>query len=130
MLVDAYRRPVVPYDAGPEAGRLGATAMLDVSDGLLADLGHIAEASGVAIDVRRAAFDVPPEFIDVAAALGVDPYPWILAGGDDHALAATFPDGTALGGQWRVIGQVLAGSGVTVDGAPFTDVPPGWDHFR
>ena len=56
-LVAAHLRPAPPYDAGPEAATLGATAMIDVSDGLLADLGHIADASGVAIDVRAAALD-------------------------------------------------------------------------
>ena len=56
-LIVAHLRPAPPYDAGPEAAALGATAMIDVSDGLLADLGHIAEASGVAIDVRAAALD-------------------------------------------------------------------------
>jgi len=56
-LIAAHLRPAPPYDAGPEAAALGATAMIDVSDGLLADLGHIAEASGVAIDVRTAALD-------------------------------------------------------------------------
>ena len=56
-LIVAHLRPAPPYDAGPEAAALGATAMIDVSDGLLADLGHIAEASGVAIDVRAADLD-------------------------------------------------------------------------
>ena len=56
-LIVAHLRPAPPYDAGPEAAALGATAMIDVSDGLLADLGHIAEASGVAIDIRAAALD-------------------------------------------------------------------------
>jgi thiamine-monophosphate kinase len=130
VLVDAYRRPLVPYAAGLAAGRMGATAMLDVSDGLLADLGHIADASGVAIDLSRQAFEVPQALTDVAAALGVDPYPWILGGGDDHALAATFPPLTVLTDEWRVIGHVSHGVGVTVDGEPYTDVPPGWDHFR
>ena len=50
-LVAAHLRPAPPYDAGPEAALLGATAMIDVSDGLLADLGHVAEASGVQVDV-------------------------------------------------------------------------------
>src|SRR6202000_307507 len=50
-LVAAHRRPAPPYDAGPEASRLGATAMIDVSDGLLADLGHVAAASGVHINL-------------------------------------------------------------------------------
>lgn len=130
LLVEAHRRPIVPYHAGPAAARLGATAMIDVSDGLLADLGHIAEASGVAIDVDRSAFDVPTAMRDAAAALGVDPYTWILGGGDDHALAATFPPLTLLNGDWQVVGMVRDGEGVTVDGEPYGDAPAGWDHFR
>ncbi|MEV1147621.1 AIR synthase-related protein, partial [Micromonospora sp. NPDC049799] len=128
VLVEAYRRPEVPYAAGPQAAEAGATAMIDVSDGLLADLGHVAKASGVGIDVRRDAFEVPRQMRDAAQALGVDPYAWILAGGDDHALAATFPP-TALPEGWRSIGTVTAGSGVTVDGRPW-EGPAGWDHFR
>ncbi|MEU5945421.1 thiamine-phosphate kinase [Micromonospora sp. NPDC047465] len=129
LLVEAYRRPEVPYGAGPHAARLGATSMIDVSDGLLADLGHVAKASGVALDVRRDAFEVPRQMRDAAQALGVDPYSWLLTGGDDHALAATFPPAVALPPDWRPIGRVTAGSGVTVDGAPY-DGPAGWDHFR
>lgn len=129
LLVEAYRRPVVPYAAGPSGARLGATAMIDVSDGLLADLGHVAEASGVAIDVELAAFDVPPQMRDAAAALGADIASWVLTGGEDHALAATFPPDTRLPDQWRVVGRVTDGSGATVDGRPY-DAPPGWDHFR
>jgi thiamine-monophosphate kinase len=130
LLVDAHRRPVVPYPAGPAAARAGATAMIDVSDGLLADLGHVAAASRVAIDLRREAFDIPDSMRDAAAALGVNPYSWILTGGDDHALAATFPAEAALPDDWRVIGQVREGDGVTVDGKPYTDGPTGWNHFR
>jgi thiamine-monophosphate kinase len=104
--------------------------MIDVSDGLLADLGHLASASGVAIDVRTGAFEVPAQMRDAAGALGVDPYAWILGGGDDHALAATFPAGTAVPEDWLVIGAVREGSGVTVDGRPYETGPAGWDHFR
>ncbi|SCE64641.1 thiamine-phosphate kinase [Micromonospora haikouensis] len=129
LLVEAYRRPQVPYAAGPHAARLGATAMIDVSDGLLADLGHVARASGVGIDVRRDAFEVPRQMRDAAQALGVDPYSWILAGGDDHALAATFPPAVALPDPWRIVGRVTEGTGVTVDGDAY-DGPTGWDHFR
>ena len=128
LLVDAYRRPQVPNAAGPAAARLGATAMIDVSDGLLADLGHLAAASQVAIDVQRDAFELPRQMRDAAHALGVDPYRWILAGGDDHALAATFPANVRLPDEWRVIGRVREGSGVTVDGKPY-EGPTGWQHF-
>jgi thiamine-monophosphate kinase len=132
VLVDAHRRPEVPYAAGPAAADLGATAMIDISDGLLADLGHVAEASKVAIDLRRDAFPLAQQMRDAAAALGVDPYTWLLAGGDDHALAATFPPDVALPGYWRVVGQVVDSSlpEVTVDGRTFGDGTGGWDHFR
>jgi thiamine-monophosphate kinase len=129
LLVQAYRRPEVPYACGPAAARAGATAMIDVSDGLVQDLGHVATAGGVAIDIDRGAFEVPDQMRDAAAALGVDPYGWLLAGGDDHALAATFPAGTALPAGWRVIGRVREGAGVTVGGRPWQG-DRGWEHFR
>jgi thiamine-monophosphate kinase len=129
LLVEAFRRPEVPYAAGPEAARSGATAMIDVSDGLLADLGHVAKASGVAIDVTREAFEVPRQMRDAAQALGVDPYSWILGGGDDHALAATFPAAVTLPPGWRPVGRVAEGAGVTVDGTPYAG-SAGWDHFH
>lgn len=129
LLVDAYRRPQVPYQAGPAAAALGATAMIDVSDGLIADVGHIATASRVAIDLHRDAFDLPAPLRNAADALGVDPYDWILAGGDDHPLVATFPDGTRLPEPWQVIGVVQDGSGVTVDGKAHPG-PGGWQHLR
>jgi thiamine-monophosphate kinase len=120
----------VPYWAGPAGAALGATSMIDVSDGLLADVGHIAEASHVGVDVRRDAFEISQPMRDAASALGVDPYTWVLGGGDDHAIVATFPAGTALPERWLVFGRVLDGGGVTVDGRIYTDGSPGWDHFR
>ena len=103
--------------------------MIDVSDGLLQDLGHIADASVVGIDVRRDAFELPDQMRDAAKALGVDPYQWVLTGGDDHPLAATFPAGVPLPDGWRTIGSVHDGSGVTVDRKPWSG-GLGWDHFR
>jgi thiamine-monophosphate kinase len=132
LLVEAYRRPEVPYPAGPAAAGLGATSMIDVSDGLIADLRHVAEASRVGIDLHRDAFEVPTQMRDAASALGVDPYAWILGGGEDHALAATFPPQVQLPAGWRLIGRVdgAEDGGVTVDGRPYRDGPAGWDHFR
>jgi thiamine-monophosphate kinase len=119
-LIDAHRRPRPPYDAGPEAVRLGATALLDVSDGLVQDLGHIADASGVRIELDGAALPVP-------AVLGLQGRRHVLTGGDDHAFAGTFPPETPLPAGWRVVGRVVAGTGLTVDGDLYGH--GGWDHF-
>jgi thiamine-monophosphate kinase len=127
VLVEAYRRPEPPYAAGLAAAEAGATSMIDVSDGLLADARHLAEESGVAIDVRRDAFDVPEPLQAVGAATGADPMSFVLGGGDDHSLLATFPSSDVPEG-WSVIGSVSAGSGVTVDSGEY-DGPTGWTHF-
>jgi thiamine-monophosphate kinase len=118
-LIAAHRRPEPPYEAGDEARAHGATAMLDVSDGLVQDLGHLAEAGGVRIDVDSAAVPVP----DV---LGPDGLRHALTGGEDHGFAAAFP--AAPPPSWTPIGRVSEGTGVRVDGRE----PPGgaWDHFR
>lgn len=131
-LVDAHRRPQPPYAAGPALAAAGATALVDVSDGLLQDLGHIAAASGVAIDVRRDAIEVARPLAEVGAALGADPWDWVLGGGDDHALAATLPAGVAPPEGCVAIGSVRAAAGeagaVTVDGAAWAGAV-GHRHF-
>ncbi|GAA4952273.1 hypothetical protein GCM10023238_18310 [Streptomyces heliomycini] len=119
--VEAHRRPEPPYHAGPAAAGLGATAMCDVSDGLIADLGHIAEASKVRIDIRSGTIDIPSQMNDIGQAVGVDPMQWVLTGGEDHAIVATFPPDVKLPARWKVIGEVLNPSAlpqVTVDGRP------------
>jgi thiamine-monophosphate kinase len=126
VLVEAYRRPEPPYGAGPVAAEAGATAMIDISDGLLAEARHLAEESGVAIDVRRGAFAIAEPLQAVGAALGADPLQFVLGGGDDHALLATFSGAVPEG--WLVIGTVTEGEGVTVDGGEY-DGPTGWTHF-
>jgi thiamine-monophosphate kinase len=209
-LVAAHLRPAPPYDAGPEASGLGATAMIDISDGLLADLGHVAEASGVLIDVFSAQLRPGDPLLAAARAVraarrhadlartargstaepddtprseaprdeaprdeapgseaprdeaprdeapgseaprdeapgseasrskaprdetpGAEALRWVLTGGEDHSLAATFPPGVRLPSRWKVIGAVRPGEarvGVVVDGRPWTQAP-GWDHF-
>jgi thiamine-monophosphate kinase len=128
LVVDAHRRPSPPYASGPAAAQAGATAMIDVSDGLVADLGHIAAASGVRISLRSESFERPDALVEVGSALGVDVLSWILAGGEDHALAATFPAGTTLPPGFLPIGEVIDGDpGVLVDGSSYAT--PGFDHF-
>ena len=128
QVVNAHRRPEPPYAEGPRAADLGATSMTDVSDGLIADLGHIAAASDVRIDLRADAVTVPVKIKEVAAALNTDPLVWVLTGGDDYALAATFPAGTQLPDAWKVIGSVAEGDGVRVDGRRWAI--GGHEHFR
>ncbi len=129
-VVDAHRRPQPPYAAGPAAAIAGANAMIDVSDGLVADLGHVATASRVAISIARASLVVPDALAEVASALGVDPFDWVLAGGEDHALAGCFPSSDVVPDGWRPIGEVTGPDDegrVLVDGSAYAH--GGFDHF-
>ncbi|MDP9849489.1 thiamine-monophosphate kinase [Streptosporangium lutulentum] len=127
-LIEAHRRPHPPYAQGREAAELGATSMLDVSDGLVQDLGHIAKASGVALVLDPEAFALPDPIREAARRLGADPLEWVLSGGEDHALAATFPAHARLSPAWTVVGHVIDGEGVQVKGISLDR--GGWDHFR
>ncbi|MGL5929877.1 MAG: thiamine-phosphate kinase [Dermatophilaceae bacterium] len=141
-VIHAHRRAPVPHlAAGPLVAGL-ATAMIDVSDGLVLDLTRVATASDVRIDLHRSAlssFAVP-----LTEIVGED-QAWrqVLGGGEEHALVATFPPDTGLdvlaGGdptlRWVRIGTVRAASGLPEDDAPRVTVdgadaaPTGWDHF-
>jgi thiamine-monophosphate kinase len=129
VLVAAHLRPQPDYPAGPQAAAAGATSMIDVSDGLLADLGHIADASGVCLNVRADSLPGTAALAAAASGLGTDWRRWALAGGEDHALAATFGSAAVVPAAWTVIGEVRSGAGVLVDSQPW-DGTTGWDHFR
>ena len=120
--------PRPPYGQGRSAAAAGAQAMTDVSDGLLADLGQIAEASGVTMDLNREALRTDVDAVtEAAGTAGADPWALVLAGGEDHALVGCFPDSPPPG--WRVVGAVRAGAGVVLlDGAPWSG-PAGWQSF-
>jgi thiamine-monophosphate kinase len=128
-LVQAHLRPQPPYPAGPAAARAGATAMLDVSDGLLADLGHIAAASGICIDIGTSRLTASEPMLAASRLLKIPWQEWALTGGEDHALTATFPAGSAPPDGWQIIGDVREGAGVRVDGERWNG-PAGWEHFR
>jgi thiamine-monophosphate kinase len=138
-LVAAHKRPVVPYAAALRLAKLGATAMIDVSDGLVADIGHIATASKLGVELASADLPLAPELVEAGLALGVDPREWVAGGGDDHAFAATLPSDLALRAvatladlpepvPFAQVGRVVAGEGVVfIDEAP--PGAPGHDHF-
>ncbi|MDT5254810.1 MAG: thiamine-monophosphate kinase [Mycobacterium sp.] len=128
---DLRRRHLVPqppYGQGRAAADADAQAMIDISDGLVGDLRHLAEASGVAVDLSTGALSADREaLVGAAEAVGVDPWTWVFGGGEDHALVAAFGGPVPAG--WRVIGRVLDGpAGVLVDGEPWRGYA-GWQSF-
>ncbi|MBG0739156.1 thiamine-phosphate kinase [Paeniglutamicibacter antarcticus] len=134
-VVALFCRPRPPLAAGPAAAIAGATAMLDISDGLIRDAGRLARASGVSLDLDRAALaQLARPLAGTAALLGADPMDWVLGGGEDHGLLATFPPGLPLPDGFTAIGSIVPG------GRKIESVPPvtiagiaadtvGWDHF-
>ena len=129
-VVVAHRVPEPPYGQGRVAAEAGASALIDISDGLLADLGHVARASGVTLDVDTSTLEVAEPQQAVAAAVGGgDPLVFQLTGGDDHALVGAF-DAARVPADWHVIGRVLPGEArVLVDGAAWNGSAGGWQHF-
>ena len=141
-LMRHHRAPVPPWRAGPRAAAAGAHALIDVSDGLVTDLGRVAAASGVRVDldgaVLRERYAAGPLGLALGALVALQQ---VLAGGEEHSLVGVFADEASLPGgadagdgldePWRVVGMVLPETGdgirVTVDG----EVPDarGWDHF-
>ncbi|PNI10556.1 thiamine-phosphate kinase [Arthrobacter sp. AFG7.2] len=132
-LVELQCRPRPPLAAGPAARAAGATAMLDISDGMLRDGLRLAAASGVIVDLDP---DPLKQLADVlvpaAELLGTDARDWVLGGGEDHGLLATFPSGTPLPPGFTAIGSIQAlgineGPGVRIAGR--SAETGGWDHF-
>ncbi|MGH9124964.1 MAG: thiamine-phosphate kinase [Acidimicrobiales bacterium] len=122
LAVERHRRPRPSVAAGLAARAAGATAMIDVSDGLAADVGHLADASGVGLEL---------EHIPVGEGATEDE---ALAGGEDYVLAFTAPDGapmeTAFAGlatPIRIGTCLTSDGGRRVAGRPFPTVS-GWEH--
>jgi thiamine-monophosphate kinase len=112
--------------------------MIDVSDGLVADLGHICQRSGVAAEVNAADLPISAALRAVAERLEFDPVVAALAGGEDYELVMTVTEGDLValrpavgeaGSALTEIGRIVAGHGVQVVGAPPSRLD-GWDHFR
>lgn len=124
--IEAQLRPRSPIHLGVTASERGATAMMDVSDGLTRDVDRMARASGVSINLDsvalREAFGTQRgEVVSIEA---------MLFGGEDHGMLATFPAGARLPEGFAAIGAVqdeVSGTTVLLDGEPCE--PRGWDPF-
>lgn len=128
-----FLRPRPRIGAGLEAALHGATALMDISDGLLRDLARIARASEVGIDVIADAVPLHEGAVRVAEAWGRDARVWGLTGGEDHHMVAVFPREGAVPQGWTIVGRTTeAWAGVRVDGelpAAAGGGALGWDHF-
>lgn len=117
-VVAAHCAPRLTPGRGVVARATGATSMTDNSDGLVVDLTTIATRSGAGVDLFAEAITPDPELVRAGEVLGVDPWQWVLTGGEDHTLVATTANDVPSG--FREIGRVGKQSGdraVTVDGA-------------
>jgi thiamine-monophosphate kinase len=139
-LISRQLDPEPRIEAGRALRGSGVTALIDLSDGLAPDLGHVAASSGVAIELEASLVPVQTGVAAVAASAGADPLRLAIAGGEDYELAMTFPSGRrpaiehaleAAGSGLTVVGEVVPGAGVrlTLDGSPLP-LPAGFDHLN
>jgi thiamine-monophosphate kinase len=141
-LLMAQARPQARVGEGQTLAREGATAMIDVSDGLAIDLFRLCRESGVGAAVTLANVPVSPAVVELAPALGVDPLALALGGGEDYELLATLPAQAVslttellrdrFGTPLTDIGEIREGRELVAVGSDGTErplTPQGWDHF-
>jgi thiamine-monophosphate kinase len=134
-IVNAHLQPAVDGKKAHALISAGATAMCDLSDGLLVDVSRISDASGVAIKINLDHLDLT-SLADAGNALAVDPMSWVLTSGEEHLFIATLPPSSALPEGVLRIGEVVQGSGVEVIGEfsetlkGFGSTPKEWQHFE
>jgi thiamine-monophosphate kinase len=104
----AYTTPEPRLEAGRRLAQAGATAMIDVSDGIASDAGHLARCSGVTIELSLRALPLAPGADEVSSQLGLDPAVFAATAGEDFELCACLPAGVSVPGT-TTVGQVLDG---------------------
>ena len=130
-LVNIQLRPQPPITAGVIANKAGSTSMLDISDGLAKDASRIAKASGVTMQIDSSALQGFVAVLELAAMrLEVDTGNWVLFGGEDHSLLATFPEGAQIPREFKPIGRVLAQRDELVLLDELELQANGWDSVR
>jgi thiamine-monophosphate kinase len=142
-LLRALFRPLARVGEGQVLALEGATAMIDVSDGLAVDLHRLCRESGVGATIRLASIPVARELSDLKQVLSIDPLELALSGGEDYELLATVRPGAIdeaaakvrdrFGTALTDIGEMRFGHGVMAvdaDGSEKPLEPKGWDHFR
>jgi thiamine-monophosphate kinase len=122
--IQAHKKPVVNYKLATQFRTVNS--MCDVSDGLLSELTHIAQASGVGIEIDSELISASSDFKELSDLDTSQVWRWVLGGGEDHVFVATtsakVPDGAI------VIGKVVSASGISVLG--ISDLPDvGFRHF-
>lgn len=129
--VRRWRAPHARLMVGQRLADL-ATACIDVSDGLVRDLGRLARASGVGVRIETQEVPLEAGFVQACALLDVDPLDLALAGGEDYELAFTAPLSAGVAAVATRIGAVVEGSGVEIvgpDGGRISLRRIGHDHF-
>jgi thiamine-monophosphate kinase len=126
-------RPTPPIQLGIQASGV-ANAMLDVSDSLALDCNRLANASDVSIELDRNKLEGYAAVLELAAQslsarddVARDPMDWVLYGGEDHSLLATFPQGVEIPRGFKVIGNVVQRGVVPVSLGGSVLEPKGWD---
>jgi thiamine-monophosphate kinase len=134
-LVGRHLRPVPRVRAGRAAARLGANAMIDLSDGLASDVRHICRRSGVGCRVELGRLPVAEDTRRFAEAAGRDPEVLAATGGEDYELLIAAPgeilDAVAEESEatLTVVGEVTREGVVFLRGGEPVEGLSGWDHF-
>jgi len=142
--IERHLDPIPRVKEGEEIAREGlASAMIDISDGLIADLGHILEASGRGAQVQLPKIPLSQEYLKTIEQYHSDRYGLALSGGEDYELLFTSPPGkekaikklaAELDTPMTLIGEIVeAPRGVTLVGADGKKIPVeqrGHDHFK